>query len=60
MFFEASTRTACSFQAAMQKLGGTVIAIKPSDASLKKGESVQGKVDLLLAATVNLNSRKER
>lgn len=27
----------------MQKLGGTTISIKPSDASLKKGESLQGK-----------------
>jgi len=26
----------------MQRLGGSVISIKPSDASLKKGESVQG------------------
>ena len=43
MFFEASTRTSGSFQAAMQKLGGTVVSIKPSDASLKKGESLRGR-----------------
>ena len=43
MFFEASTRTACSFQSAMQKLGGTVLSIKPSDTSLTKGESLYGK-----------------
>lgn len=47
MFFEASTRTACSFQAAMQKLGGTVVTIKPSDASLKKGESVQDTIQTM-------------
>jgi len=47
MFFEPSTRTACSFQAAMQRLGGTVISIKPSDASLKKGESVQDTVSTM-------------
>ena len=43
MFFEASTRTTCSFEAAMQRLGGTVCKINPSDASLKKGESLEGK-----------------
>lgn len=47
MFFEASTRTACSFQSAMQKLGGTVLSIKPSDASLTKGESLYDTVHTL-------------
>jgi aspartate carbamoyltransferase catalytic subunit len=27
LFFEPSTRTSCSFQAAMQRLGGTVIVV---------------------------------
>lgn len=27
VFFEPSTRTSCSFQAAMQRLGGTVISV---------------------------------
>lgn len=42
MFFEASTRTSGSFQVAMQRLGGTVFCINPSDSSLKKGESLEG------------------
>ena len=27
VFFEASTRTSCSFQAAMQRLGGSVVCV---------------------------------
>lgn len=44
MFFEASTRTSGSFQVAMQRLGGTVFCINPSDSSLKKGESLEDTV----------------
>ena len=47
MFFEPSTRTASSFQAAMQKLGGTVVSMKPSDTSLAKGESLQDTVQTM-------------
>ena len=42
MFFEASTRTFCSFAAAMQRLGGSVIPLKASDSSATKGETLSG------------------
>ena len=41
MFYEPSTRTSCSFMAAMQRLGGQVIAINEAkSSSVAKGESV--------------------
>ncbi|WAR14414.1 PYR1-like protein [Mya arenaria] len=40
MFFEVSTRTSCSFSAAMQRLGGTVIHFDEGSSSVKKGESL--------------------
>ncbi len=39
-FYEPSTRTSSSFQAAMQRLGGTVVAINESSSSVVKGESL--------------------
>ena len=42
MFFEVSTRTSFSFTAAMQRLGGTVIAFDELTSSAKKGESLPG------------------
>jgi carbamoyl-phosphate synthase/aspartate carbamoyltransferase/dihydroorotase len=42
MFYEVSTRTASSFAAAMQRLGGSVINIGASDSSAKKGETLSG------------------
>ena len=39
IFYEASTRTKCSFSAAMKRLGGQVIEIDESQSSSKKGES---------------------
>lgn len=47
LFYEASTRTACSFRAAMQRLGGTTIEIKPSDSSMKKGETLEDTVQTM-------------
>ena len=41
IFFEPSTRTSCSFQAAMIKLGGNVINITEKYSSVEKGESLQ-------------------
>ncbi|KOS18100.1 Protein pyrABCN [Escovopsis weberi] len=41
MFFEPSTRTSASFDAAMQRLGGRTIAIATSTSSVQKGESLQ-------------------
>ena len=43
MFFEASTRTATSFLSAVQRLGGTIAHMRPSDSSQVKGESLEGK-----------------
>ena len=41
MFFEASTRTSTSFDAAMQRLGGRTIAISTPTSSAVKGETLQ-------------------
>jgi carbamoyl-phosphate synthase / aspartate carbamoyltransferase / dihydroorotase len=42
VFYEPSTRTSCSFTAAMQKLGGTVINLSDMSAtSVAKGETLQ-------------------
>ena len=43
MFFEVSTRTSCSFTAAMQRLGGSVIHFAEGTSSVKKGESLDGR-----------------
>merc|ERR1719322_770973 len=40
LFYEASTRTACSFKAAMQRLGGSVISVAEENSSITKGESL--------------------
>lgn len=39
-FYEPSTRTNCSFQAAMIRLGGSVIPVNDEQSSIKKGESL--------------------
>ena len=49
LFFEVSTRTSSSFAAAMQRLGGSVISMKESDSSAKKGESLEGKLSCLVS-----------
>ncbi|KAL2885111.1 Protein pyrABCN [Ceratocystis lukuohia] len=41
LFYEPSTRTSCSFDAAMQRLGGRVINVATSSSSVKKGETLQ-------------------
>lgn len=40
LFYEPSTRTSVSFAAAMQRLGGSVIAIDETKSSVAKGESL--------------------
>mmetsp|Transcript_3631 Transcript_3631/g.6873 ORF Transcript_3631/g.6873 Transcript_3631/m.6873 type:complete len:326 (+) Transcript_3631:38-1015(+) len=40
VFYEASTRTSCSFQAAMLRLGGKVLCVNESSSSVKKGETL--------------------
>ncbi len=42
MFYEVSTRTMCSFHAAMQRLGGTVVSMHKESSSVMKGESLEG------------------
>lgn len=41
VFFEPSTRTLSSFQAAMQKLGGSVIIVNEAYSSTQKGETIE-------------------
>lgn len=41
IFYEPSTRTSCSFAAAMQRLGGSVINVNQEFSSVQKGESLE-------------------
>ena len=41
LFYEPSTRTSSSFDAAMQRLGGRTVAITTSTSSVQKGETLQ-------------------
>ncbi|CAD1808210.1 carbamoyl-phosphate synthase, large subunit [Candida parapsilosis] len=47
MFYEPSTRTSTSFDAAMQRLGGRVVAINSDASSVKKGETLQDTIRTL-------------
>ena len=47
LFYEPSTRTSCSFQAAMYRLGGSVIVVNEQTSSAQKGETVQDTVTTL-------------
>ncbi|KAI4198043.1 MAG: hypothetical protein LQ350_005555 [Teloschistes chrysophthalmus] len=47
MFYEPSTRTSASFDAAMQRLGGRTMAISTEHSSTKKGESLQDTIRTL-------------
>lgn len=47
VFYEASTRTSCSFQAAMLRLGGSVITVNSGDSSVKKGESLEDTIQAM-------------
>ena len=40
MFYEASTRTSCSFSCAFQRLGGHVVTLAEKYSSHQKGESL--------------------
>jgi len=52
LFFEPSTRTSCSFQAAMLRLGGQVLAINDaSSSSVAKGETLEDTVRCLQCYT---------
>lgn len=43
VFYEPSTRTCCSFQTAMLRLGGSVVSVNESHSSIKKGETLEGR-----------------
>lgn len=47
IFYEPSTRTCCSFQAAMLRLGGSVVCVNGSDSSVKKGETLQDTIQTM-------------
>ena len=47
VFYEASTRTSCSFNAAMERLGGRVITSDITSSSNSKGESIEDSVAVL-------------
>ena len=47
MFYEPSTRTSASFDAAMQRLGGRTVAIATSHSSTQKGETLQDTIRTL-------------
>jgi carbamoyl-phosphate synthase / aspartate carbamoyltransferase len=47
MFYEPSTRTSASFDAAMQRLGGRTVVINTDHSSTKKGETLQDTVRTL-------------
>ncbi|CAH0604653.1 unnamed protein product [Chrysodeixis includens] len=47
VFYEVSTRTSCSFAAAMQRLGGSVIHTDATSSSAKKGETLEDSVSVM-------------
>ena len=47
VFYEPSTRTMCSFDAAMKRLGGDVLSVSESSSSAKKGETIEDTVRCL-------------
>lgn len=47
MFYEPSTRTSSSFDAAMQRLGGKVVNVNSDHSSIRKGETLQDTVRTL-------------
>ncbi|KAK6726600.1 hypothetical protein RB195_004744 [Necator americanus] len=47
MFYEVSTRTASSFSAAMQRLGGAVVHMDSESSSVQKGETLEDSVTIM-------------
>ncbi|XP_059222628.1 CAD protein [Stomoxys calcitrans] len=47
VFYEVSTRTSCSFAAAMQRLGGRVIYMDETSSSVKKGETLEDSIAVM-------------
>uniref|UniRef100_A0A182Q907 Uncharacterized protein n=1 Tax=Anopheles farauti TaxID=69004 RepID=A0A182Q907_9DIPT len=51
IFYEASTRTSCSFDAAMQRLGGRVVHIDETSSSAMKGEALEDSIQVVAGYT---------
>ncbi|XP_071450455.1 multifunctional protein CAD isoform X2 [Hetaerina americana] len=51
IFYEASTRTSCSFAAAMLRLGGQVVHVDSISSSVTKGESLEDTVAVMAGYT---------
>ncbi|XP_015120937.1 CAD protein [Diachasma alloeum] len=47
IFYEVSTRTSCSFDTAMQRLGGKVIHMDETTSSVKKGETLEDSIAIM-------------
>uniref|UniRef100_A0A0N4Z9R3 CAD protein n=1 Tax=Parastrongyloides trichosuri TaxID=131310 RepID=A0A0N4Z9R3_PARTI len=47
IFYEPSTRTSCSFQAAMLQLGGNIINVDATTSSVTKGETLEDTITTL-------------
>ncbi|XP_049282468.1 CAD protein isoform X1 [Anopheles funestus] len=47
IFYEVSTRTSCSFAAAMQRLGGRIVHIDETSSSAKKGETLEDSIQVI-------------
>ncbi|KAF2368744.1 Aspartate carbamoyltransferase [Trinorchestia longiramus] len=47
VFYEESTRTCCSFQAATSRLGGSVLPLHPETSSAKKGETLEDTIRMM-------------
>lgn len=47
IFYEVSTRSSCSFAAAMLRLGGQVIHMNESTSSVKKGETLEDSIAVM-------------
>ena len=47
LFYEESTRTSCSFEAAMIRCGGQVVSVKANNSSVAKGESLSDTIRTL-------------
>lgn len=47
IFYEVSTRTSCSFAAAMLRLGGKVVHMDETSSSAKKGETLEDSVSVM-------------
>ncbi|KAK2724125.1 hypothetical protein QYM36_002458, partial [Artemia franciscana] len=47
IFYEVSTRTSCSFSAAMQRLGGRIIHMDATTSSVQKGETLEDTITVM-------------